>query len=276
MAATIIDEDLSTRINTSSHFLLDLETDFDCEEDWAKAKQEEYRVKLPARVSFLAKWMKRIQGGEVGLEPMWSQGKEAAAYLHEKGIDYLWHFTDIRNLVPIQREGGLLSWAGLKALGITDSHMHANEKSLSCDEQLGREDFVRLSFIPNSFFFQRLYRNTRYRLVWLRFSTKALRLGEVSYCLGNAASSYSTPKDNLHSIGIDWRIVKQFSDRHTSEKGPTYYPRLYRDEVGDDMLFRKIKNTWNSEILIKHYLPLQFCTRIFDGRTGERIKFYEL
>jgi hypothetical protein len=271
-----IDEDLSTRINTSSHFLLDWETDFDCEEDWAKAKQEEYRVKLPARVSFLAKCMKRIQGGEVGLEPMWSQGKEAVAYLHEKGIDYLWHFTDIRNLVPIRREGGLFSYAGLKALGIADVHIVANDISRNCDERLGREHYVRLSFIPNSWFFQRVYRNSRCRLVWLRFSTQVLRLGEVSYCLGNATSSHSKCQDNLQSIDMDWKIINEFSGRHGDEKGPTQYPHLYRDEVGDDMRFGQIRDAWNSEILIKHYLSLQFCTRIFDSSTGERIKFYEL
>jgi hypothetical protein len=240
------------------------------QKEWARVRREHYARALPIRVAWLRGWAKKISDGVTGLEPTWSQGTAAGCHLSDHGITHLWHFTDIRNLAVIRREGGLYSWAGLVALGIRDAHMMADSFSRMCDARLRREQYVRLSFIPNSWFFQRV----RYsgQSVWLRFSLKALVLGEVAYSLGNAASGFVALQGNLPAMGINWDMATPFAAPCSDERGPTQYPRLYQEQVGDPILFRQISNAWNSEVLIKHFLPLDFCNGVFDSRTGEPIR----
>ena len=263
-------EELSTRINTPEYPLC---LDYECNEDlerYAAAKREYYAGALPSRIQWLNKWSKKIQDGTAGLEPAWSRGKVAADYLLDKGIFHLWHFTDLRNLEGIQREQGLLSWAGVSARGIAGVFMVADDVSRRCDERLGREYYVRLSFIPNSWFFHRV--RSKARLVWMRFSLQALRLGEVFYSFGNAASSCASLQDDLRSLDINWRAVKLFGDlEYTDTKGPTRYPSRYRDQVDDPAVFNHERNSWNSEVLIKHFLPIDFCTAIYDSNSGKRL-----
>lgn len=265
------DEDFATRIaDPYFDYALYFSSGLAFHEQWAAAKREHYARALPVRVAWLREWAKKISDGVTGLEPTWSQGTAAAGHLSDHGITHLWHFTDIRNLAVIRREGGLYSWAGLGALGIRDAHMMANDYSRSCDTRLGREQYVRLSFIPNSWFFQRV-RWSR-QSVWLRFSLKALTLGEVAYSLGNAASGFVPLQGNLPAMGVNWDMVIPFAATCSDDRGPTQYPRLYEDQVGDHALFRQISNAWNSEVLIKHFLPLEFCNGVFDSRTGEPIR----
>ena len=239
-------------------------------EQWAAARREHYARALPVRVAWLRGWAKKISEGATGLEPTWSRGTAAGSHLSEHGITHLWHFTDLRNLAVIRREGGLYSWAGLGALGIRDAHMMADDYSRRCDARLGREQYVRLSFIPNSWYFQRVRWSGQ--SVWLRFSLKALTLGEVAYSLGNAASGFVSLQGNLPAMGINWDMVTPFAAPCSDDRGPTQYRRLYEDQVGDHALFRQISNAWNSEVLIKHFLPLEFCNGVFDSRTGEPIR----
>ncbi|MFI3221664.1 MAG: DarT ssDNA thymidine ADP-ribosyltransferase family protein [Methylococcaceae bacterium] len=265
-------EDLATRID-ESRFSADIYSSagLEFQDKWATAKREHYAAALPPRVRWLSCWAKRIQEGALGLEPAWGRGVAAADHLIKNGIHHLWHFTDIRNLDSIQHEGGLLSYSGLSAFGFC-AHLVANDYSRSCDLRLGREYYVRLSFIPNSWYFQRIYKQSHQSgLIWLRFSLQSLALGEVTYSLGNAASSYVCLQNDLPYVGINWKWVRFFSGRHVDNKGEIIYPGLYPYEVGDDVLFQQIRNMWNSEILIKHFLPLKFCSGAFDCHTGKII-----
>jgi hypothetical protein len=191
-------------------------------------------------------------------------------FLRKIGIEHLWHFTDIRNIDGICREGGVYSWKGLTAHGILDAHTVANDISRGCDERLGREEYVRLSFIPNSWFFHRAKDNAQ--LVWMCFSLDALNLGDVLYSHGNAASSDSLLQSDIRSMDINWKDVKSFSGSYSNERGPTKYPSHYQSQLDNPTLFKKEKDSWNSEILIKSFLPLTLCTGVFDANTGERIE----
>jgi len=267
-------EDLATRIDDEPLFSPEVYSfaDLEIQEKSATAKKEHYAAALPARVRWLSCWAKRIQDGTPALEPAWSRGIAAADHLDENGIHHLWHFTDIRNLDRIHHEGGLLSYSGLSAFGVC-AHFVANDYSRSCDLRLGRERYVRLSFINNSWFFQRVYKQIHQSgLVWLRFSLQSLALGEVTYSLGNAASG-SRLQNDLPYAGINWEGVRPFSGLHVDNKGEIIYPELHSYEIGDDVLFRQISKMWNSEILIKHFLPLEFCSGAFDCRTGKIIQF---
>jgi hypothetical protein len=266
------DEEVLTRINGPTYPpCFDYESSIESLEKYAATKRDYYAGALPARIQWLNKWSEKIQSGANGLEPAWGRGKAVSDYLLNQGIFHLWHFTDLRNLESIRRERGLLSWAGVSARGIDGVHMVADEFSRRCDERLGREYYVRLSFIPNSWFFHRVRNKTR--LVWMRFSLRALSLGEVYYSFGNAASGYVSLQDDVRSMNINWKIVKSFGDSgHTDEKGLTRYPVRYRSQVDDPAVFNNERDSWNSEVLIKHFLPIGFCTAIYDSNTGERLQ----
>lgn len=263
--------DAVTRIidpRTESYFFITL--DQSDREKQAREESNSYAKALRRRVSWLRDWAAQIRRGGTGLEPVWSQGNFAADLLAMCGIESLWHFTDVRNLEGILREGGLLSFVGLRSLDISDTYLVADDFSRSCDERLGRDRYIRMSFIPNSWFFHRVRHRTP--LVWLRFSTKALTLGEVLYSFGNAASGAVTLQDDLRTLGIDWESVKSFSGSFTNEEGPTMYPSRYLIDGEDALSFNKEKNSWNSEVLIKHFLPLEFCEGIFVCNTGKKIE----
>jgi hypothetical protein len=236
----------------------------------AREERATYARALVRRAGWLKQWAERIQSGGAGLEPVWSIGNFARDHLVQHGIEHLWHFTDVQNLGAIFREGGLFSSSGLEALGISDRRLVSGEFSRSRDEQLGRERYVRLSFIPNSWFFHRV---RRLGLIWLRFSPKVLTLGEVSYSFGNAASGAVALNPDLRRLSIDWNAVNSFSGKYREDRGPIAYPSHYLREGEDSFSFHLEKTSWNSEVLIKHFLPLVFCDGIFDCHTGERIEY---
>jgi len=219
---------------------------------------------IPNRVRWLGEWAGRIASGEPGLEPSWSRGQSAASYLQQKGVSHLWHFTDIRNLENIFRVQGLLSYEGVEALIAADGEvwLSSNEESIRRDMMLRRQDTVRLSFIPNSFFFQRV--RFKASLVWLRFSLSALSLGEVCYSQGNAASFSSNICLHPQALAIDWSSLVDFGGDCESGNPPVIYPKSYSTPFDDpDYVYYK-KSSINSEILIKHFLSLDFCTGVWD------------
>lgn len=227
------------------------------------AKNEHYRKSLPSRIEWLKEWALKISQGESGLEPAWSEGRAAADYLKDKGISSLWHFTDIRNLPHIVESGGLLSHLALAAMS-AEVWRCSNNESIRRDRSLGRDDSVRLSFVPNSFFFQRVSVSQNPHLIWLRFSPKALSLGDVVYSRGNAASEFASLHYRPDALGLDWKLLKSFSGCLTENGPPLSYPKLYASEWEDPESTRMKKITLNSEVMVKHFLPMKFCTGIFD------------
>lgn len=237
------------------------------------ARLQHYRKSLPTRIEWLKSWALKISQGEIGLDPMWSNGQAAATYLKAQNIAHLWHFTDIRNLPHIFYSGGLLSYLALEALVSENVQvwLSSNDESIRRDRSLGRQDSVRLSFVPNSFFFQRANRNAC--LVWLRFSPAALSLGDISYCRGNAASEFASMYSRPEALGLDWNLLKSFSGCQMENGPPLSYPAHYASEwdAPEDTRLKSI--TLNSEILVEHFLPLDFCTGIFDIQNRAWIPF---
>ena len=70
------------------------------------------------------------------------------AILRNHGIQYLFHFTDSRNLASI-REIGLMSAAVLHERSI-EAQMNSDEHSRTKDNNAGLKNFVRLSFCSNN------------------------------------------------------------------------------------------------------------------------------
>jgi hypothetical protein len=222
------------------------------------------RDALLPRIKWLEEWALRGVAGEPGFEPSWSRGQVSAAYLKKNGISHLWHFTDIRNLEHICRARGLLSYEGVEALVEPDSKVwrSSNEESVRRDRFLGRQDSVRLSYIPNSFFFQRV--RFASDLVWMRFSLSALSFNEVFYSQGNAASEHTNLSLHPGALTIDWRLLAEYGGGSNISDPPFFYPKWHPTSFDDPEFVRYKKASINSEILIKHFLSLEFCTGVWD------------
>lgn len=267
--------DLETRVESFVSYAVRVSPDVSALEYMEKletAQLAHYRQALPPRIEWLKEWARRISDGETGIEPAWSEGQAAAAYLQARGITHLWHFTDIRNLEPLCEAGGLLSYLALEALEGPSGTvwLHSSDESRRRDKSLGRHDSIRLSFIPNSFFFHRARQSGS--LVWLRFSLAALSMGEVSYCHGNAASEYSYVSSRPDALGLDWEFLKSFSGCRSPDGPPVSYPTRYASEWDDQERVRHENKTINSEVLVKHFLSLDFCTGIFNAFNGAEIQ----
>ncbi len=69
--------------------------------------------------------------------------------IEEKGITYLYHFTDRDNLKSIIENGGLYSWADCEAKNIHIAKPGGDDLSRSLDRRDGLQNFVRVSFTQN-------------------------------------------------------------------------------------------------------------------------------
>lgn len=228
------------------------------------------KVLMP-RIDWLSEWGLRIMQGEVGLEPNWTDGQDAAAFLQEKGISSLWHFTERANLQSIFDWNGILSYEGVEAYIGQRVVFLSNEESYRRDRSLGRLSYVRLSYVPNSYFFQRVLKHSMADLVWFRFSPLLLSLGEVAYSEGNAASAYSDLRPSPLGLYIDWRELVRFGGIEGDERPPLIYPNTFNRFPEDREVEKQLSRSLNSEVLIKHFLPLEFCTGIWDARRGAPI-----
>ncbi len=66
--------------------------------------------------------------------------------MDNNGIQYLYHFTDRRNIPSIKLHGGLFSWHYCKKNNITIPCQGGDYDSQELDKKYGLEDYVRLSF----------------------------------------------------------------------------------------------------------------------------------
>jgi hypothetical protein len=141
----------------------------------------------------------------------------------------------------------------------------SNALSRELDQQLGREQYVRLSFIPNSYFFHAIKSP---RVVWLRFSLQLLEIEGVRFTKGNGASPSARVHDNLFELSFDWETMRRFRGDYSDQMGPVDYPRNYQSDAPN---FLEEKNTWNSEILVPRSLSTSFCDGVYDALSGVRI-----
>lgn len=268
--------DLETRITSFDDRLVDVSpmaSALEYAEKRDAAALSHYREKLMARMTWLSDAAKQIMEGKPGLEPSWTRGCRAAEHLRENGIHHYWHFTDVRNVPLIKETGGLTSLHGLRALGI-HAHLLSNAKSQILDKELNREDSVRLSFIPNSYFFHRVY--GKQQLVWLQFSPLVATLGEILFCRGNGASPYASVHPELAPLDIDWTLLSTFNATINKDGGPAVYPQRYFNAYDSHDTAENFGRHVNSEVFIRHFVPFEFCTAIYDAQTGGKIYSREL
>lgn len=189
--------------------------------------------------------------------------------LRENGINYFWHFTSERNLPWISHARFLY---GKSVNPYKDETTYlSNEISQSQDQYLGLDHFVRLSFIPNSWYFQRVRNAGTPGLVWLRFSLSLLETEEVFFMKGNGASSTGRMTPDLAELALDWEAMRKFQGPSNYDFGPRSYPSRYLVEGEDSVAFCQERDNWNSELLVKHSLPIMYCDQVYDARSGKVI-----
>ena len=78
--------------------------------------------------------------------PMKKDAELIREYIETNGIKSLFHFTDVRNLPSIIKNGGLYSWSSLLNRNILVENPGGGHLSRSLDSRHHLEDYVRLSF----------------------------------------------------------------------------------------------------------------------------------
>lgn len=114
-------------------------------EERRRRQQEADRLAEEARKKEQAELAERKQ-----LEVLSTERKENwfafKQVLDNNGIQYLYHFTDRRNIPSIKLHGGLFSWHYCKKNNITIPCQGGDYDSQELDKKYGLEDYVRLSF----------------------------------------------------------------------------------------------------------------------------------
>lgn len=166
--------------------------------------------------------------------------KNILPYLNFKGIYKFYHFTDIKNLKSIIEHGGLYSWYGLETKKITSS-LSSNQLSRELDTRYNLQDYIRLSFGSYHPMSSRLIHQERKELVWLEISLEVAYFEETLFSDINAT-------DNNVKIGNSLAFLKTID--------LDIFKHQYRD------LDYYGKKKYQSEILVKKFLPIKYITNI--------------
>lgn len=156
-----------------------------------------------------------------------------------KDIKYLFHFTDIRNVKSIIRNGGLFSWWYCEKHNIPISNAGGDNLSRSLDRRHGIEDYVHLSFAhfhPMSHQFE-MAGNT---IVELKIHPAVALFSETLFSTENATS-------NSCIIGADYATLN-LVDYNSTQLG------LYKS----DPRFGKMQ----AEVMVRTYIPLKYILNL--------------
>ncbi len=174
--------------------------------------------------------------------------------LQKQGIEYLYHFTDIRNLSSIKEQKGLYSRGYCEKHNINIPKPGGDKTSTNLDKIYGLEDYVRLCFVkdhPMSCKLQKsripvqignyLYWIYDYRLVWLKIKIDVALAKETLFSDMNATK-------NGHHHGstfvdfqmIDFEAVKAL---HPKNDSPLYHKH-------------------QAEVLVKTFIPIEYIVNI--------------
>lgn len=143
-------------------------------------------------------------------------------FLHNNGINKLYHFTDRANLQSIILNGGLLSWWACEHKGILINRPGGNIESRNLDSRRGLEDYVRLSFCkkhPMQFIAKK--ENRISHPIIIEISTDVCELDGTLFSDINATANGAQIKYGLEGLKlVDFRVVNQ--DYYTEDEKPRY------------------------------------------------------
>lgn len=201
-----------------------------------KRKEEKARKEREAAIRYYRTSFTK----NVDIEPRKANWQDYLDLLNDNGIEYLYHFTDKRNLSSIRRHGGLYSWAYCERNNIAIPNQGGDDFSRSLDRRYGLQDYVRLSFCEDHPMAYRL-KQSGADIVVLKISTDVALLKDTLYSDINAADSAHTHGGSLaHLRMVNFDAVKR---TYVSKDDPDFKPH-------------------QAEVMVKTFVPLKYILNI--------------
>lgn len=201
-----------------------------------KRKEEKARKEREAAIRYFRTSFTK----NVDIEPRKANWQDYLDLLNDNGIEYLYHFTDKRNLSSIKRHGGLYSWAYCERNNIAIPNQGGDDFSRSLDRRYGLQDYVRLSFCEDHPMAYRL-KQSGADIVVLKISTDVALLKDTLYSDINAADSAHTHGGSLaHLRMVNFDAVKR---TYVSKDDPDFKPH-------------------QAEVMVKTFVPLKYILNI--------------
>jgi len=160
--------------------------------------------------------------------------------LDNNGIQYLYHFTDRRNIPSIKLHGGLFSWHYCKKNNITIPCQGGDYDSQELDKKYGLEDYVRLSFCNDHPMAYRLQQSGS-DIVILKIEVDVALLKGTLFSDINAA-------DKLHTHGGELDDLKRVNFNATK--------RNYVRKDDDDF------KPHQAEVMVKTFVPKKYIVNM--------------
>jgi hypothetical protein len=155
-------------------------------------------------------------------------------------IDYLYHFTDRKNIDSIKQYGGLFSCRYLKNNQIA-TYSGGDEELQRVDREFGLDDYVRLSFIPRHPMGRRLKINNNRDFVVLKIRKDVAFSKDTLFSDVNAAT-----QEHHHGGGIeDLKAVN--------------LEIINIDYASMDSVIHEKKT---AEVMIKNHIPIEYILNI--------------
>ena len=164
-----------------------------------------------------------------------------------KQVNWLYHFTDFRNIQSIRDLDGLWSTSKLREMEV-NFHPGGNQHSLDADEMFGMDEYVHLCFTtkhPMAYLAQQDGRIEKLQWIYVDDPGPLFEIEGVKFTPGVANKSGMTPcpiadvRESLDvaAIGyLDWSVGDNYQRRQAIEK---------------------------CEVLVPNHLPLKFFQRLF-------------
>lgn len=162
--------------------------------------------------------------------------------LRNNSIRYLYHFTSIKNIPSIKKNGGLYSWDYMERHGISIPVAGGDSMSRRLDMKYNLQDFVRLSFCSDHPMAHRL-RVSGENIVLLMIDIRAAAFSGAQYSDMNAA-------DSRHHHGPD------FSDLERVDFSAV--KRTYVSSSDPDF------KTHQAEVMVRTHIPSEFILNLDD------------
>lgn len=236
LSFTIEQLELSQKLNS---FFADL--DYTIEICSLNAKQIKESIKSNPNQYSKEEAKLRLNPFERFSVPFKSEVFEFAFYLRMKEHYCFYHFTDRNNLASIIKNGGLYSWSALRELNIS-SKMGGDDFSHHLDMKKGLQDYVRLGITTEHPMMHRLEENG-YDLVILCIHPIVAMFENTLFSNINATDSDCIVGGELTNLRLLSKIAGKLSYVKKTDK------------------FFKLKQ---GEVLIPHFLPIQFIMNIHD------------
>lgn len=175
--------------------------------------------------------------------------KEFEEILDQNNIEYLYHFTDTRNIPSIKKQGGLFSWHYCDVNRINIPFPGGGTGSRYNDSKNGKVDYVRLAFNKNHPMLYIAKDDGRIdNHIWLKINREVTFFEYTEFSDKNAAAF----KSYVPNIGKEIKYLKniRFDILRKGERIKHY------------MLSSEEKQYNQAEILVKTWIPISFIENI--------------